>query len=81
MKIFTTRRTLTPQEKEAWETHDAAMTQYFDRGFAKATGYFRDVLRMLPSDPPATLLMDRCVQFMKAPPPSNWNGAKVIQAP
>jgi class 3 adenylate cyclase/HAMP domain-containing protein len=79
LKIYTARRKLTGREKEAWGTHDLAMAQYFDRGFTKAAGYFRDVLKILPGDHPATLLLDRCAQFQKAPPPSDWTGAKVMQ--
>ena len=67
-------------EKEAWEAHNLGMTQYFEHGFAKAAGYFRDVLKILPGDHPATLLLDRCAQFQKAPPPSDWTGGKVLQA-
>jgi adenylate cyclase len=81
IKVFTTRRSLTAQEKEAWGIHNLAMTQYFERGFSRAAGYFRDVLKILPDDPSATLLMDRCAQFMKTPPPSDWTGTKVMQAP
>jgi hypothetical protein len=56
------------------------MAEYFDRKFSRAAGYFRDVLKMLPGDHPATLLMDRSAQFQKTPPPSDWAGAKVMQA-
>jgi class 3 adenylate cyclase/HAMP domain-containing protein len=80
LKIFTARRELASREKEAWGNHNLAMAQYFDRGFARAAGYFRDVLKVLPGDHPATLLLDRCTQFQKAPPPSDWSGGKVMRA-
>jgi class 3 adenylate cyclase len=73
LKIYTVRRALAPREKEAWAAHDLAMAAYFDGGYAKAAALFRDVLKMLPGDPPAALLLERCMQNMKSPP-------KVMQA-
>ncbi|MGO9308602.1 MAG: adenylate/guanylate cyclase domain-containing protein, partial [Spirochaetia bacterium] len=80
VKIYTARRTLAPREKEAWEMLNLAMTEYFGRSFAKATGYFRDALKALPGDHAAAMLMERSTQFQKSPSPSDWNGMKVMQA-
>jgi class 3 adenylate cyclase len=80
LKIYAVRDSLTVQEKEAWEAHNLAMAEYFGRRFSRAADYFRDVLKMLPGDHAATLILDRCAQFQKAPPPSDWTGAKVKQA-
>jgi class 3 adenylate cyclase len=73
LKIYTARRALAPREKEAWAAHDLAMAEYFEGKYAKAAGYLRDVLKILPGDHPAALLLERCAQYMKTPP-------KVMQA-
>jgi len=71
---------LTSQEKEAWGAHNLAMAEYFERRFSKAAAYLKDVLKLIPGDHPATLLVDRCAQFLKSPPPSDWTGGKVKQS-
>jgi class 3 adenylate cyclase len=77
LKIYTARRILTPLEKEAWDAHEMAMGEYLSRDFSKAAGYFHEVLRILPDDTPAAILLDRCTRFVQTPPPSDWRGAKV----
>jgi class 3 adenylate cyclase len=80
LKIYTARRALAAQEKEAWGIHNLGMAEYHDRNFARAAAYFRDVLKILPGDHVASMILERCMQFAKAPPPSDWTGAKVMQA-
>jgi class 3 adenylate cyclase len=80
MKIFTARRTLTPQEEEGWATYDLAMAQYSDRSFVKASDYFRRVLKILPQDHAATLLLASSETYSKNPPPSDWDGVGVMLA-
>jgi adenylate cyclase len=80
LKIYTARRTLEPREKEAWDTHNLGMAAYYERSFRKAAGCFRDVLKILPEDPAAAGLVERCTQFEKSAPPSDWNGTRVKQA-
>jgi class 3 adenylate cyclase len=77
IKIYSVQRSLTPRFKEAWDAHNSAMAEYFERGFARAGGLLRDVLKILPEDRAAALLLERCVQFQKAPPPPDWKGGKV----
>ncbi len=63
-----------------WGAHNLGMAEYYDRGFKKAAAYFRDVLGMTPDDPPAAMMLERCVRFQSAPPPSDWTGADIRQA-
>jgi class 3 adenylate cyclase len=74
VKIYTARRGLEPREKEAWGLHNLGMAEYYDRSFTRAVEYFRDVLKILPEDHPATLLLERSVRFQKEPPPEDWDG-------
>jgi adenylate cyclase len=80
VKIYTTRRTLSSKEKEAWGAHNLGMTEYFDRGFTTAAGYFRDALKAFPEDASAAMMLDRCTRFSAAPPPADWMGTETRQA-
>ncbi len=51
VKIYTARRDLSTAEREAWGLHNLGMAEYYERSFATACGYFRDVLKLLPGDP------------------------------
>jgi adenylate cyclase len=80
LKIYTARGALSPREKEAWGAHNLGMAEYYDRSFARAAGYFRDVLKILPADHTAEMLLDRCQLYARTPPPPGWAGVKVRQA-
>jgi adenylate cyclase len=80
LKIYTVRKALSRAEKEAWGAHNLGMAAYHERGFQKAAGYLREVLKMFPDDVPAALILERCMRFQKAAPPSDWTGADVRQA-
>jgi adenylate cyclase len=80
LKVYTTRKSLTSREKEAWGAHNLGMAEYYDRGFRKAAGYFRDVLGLMPEDPVAVMMLERCTRFVKSPPPSEWAGGDTRQA-
>jgi class 3 adenylate cyclase len=80
IKIYTARRALNSSEKQAWGAHNLGMAEYYDRGFTKAAGHFRNVLKILPGDDAATMLLERSMLYEKTPPPSDWTGAKVQQA-
>ena len=74
MRIYTAKATVEEQEKEAWDLYDAGMQEYYRRSFAQAAVCFRDVLKVLPADGPAELLLERTLGYQKAPPPSDWVG-------
>jgi class 3 adenylate cyclase/HAMP domain-containing protein len=74
LRIYTAQAVLQEQEKEAWELHNGGMQEYYRRSFARAAACFRDVLKILPDDGPAGLLLTRCQGFQKTPPPESWAG-------
>jgi adenylate cyclase len=78
VKVYTTRRTLTKQEREAWGQHNLGMAEYYDRNFHGAARYFHDVLKALPGDVSATMLLERSKRFQAAPPPEGWDGVEVM---
>ena len=78
VRIYTARRSLGPKEKEAWGQHNLGMTEYYERNFANAARYFKDVLKILPEDDDARLLLDRCLRYGNNPPPDSWDGVEVM---
>jgi adenylate cyclase len=78
VKIFTTKKTLKDAEAEAWALHNQGMESYYRRDFKGAADCFQKVQRALPKDYAAELMMDRCLDFLKEPPPKDWDGVAVM---
>jgi class 3 adenylate cyclase/HAMP domain-containing protein len=78
VKIYTARRDISAGEKEAWGLHNLGMAEYYDRSFSTAISYFRDVLKLIPRDPVAEMLLSRSQVHMKNPPPEAWDGVEVM---
>jgi class 3 adenylate cyclase len=74
VKIFTTKKAPSAAEKEAWDLHNEGMDEYSKRNFSRALSLFRNVQRILPTDEPAGMLMQRAQGYAKNPPPPSWNG-------
>jgi adenylate cyclase len=74
VKIYTVKKTPSKPEKEAWALHNAGMDEYYRRNFSRALSLFRDVQRILPTDDPAGMLIQRSQGYLKNPPPPSWNG-------
>jgi adenylate cyclase len=55
----------------------AALDAYLARDFAAAAAAWTRVLERAPADPAATLLRDRALGFVAAPPPADWNGVTI----
>jgi class 3 adenylate cyclase len=78
VKIYTARRRLDPKEREAWGQHNMGMAEYYERNFANAARYFKDVLKLFPDDNVAQMLLERCRLYGKNPPPETWDGVEVM---
>jgi adenylate cyclase len=53
--------------------YEAAFDAYVMRDFAQAIA----ILERNNGDPPSTVLLNRCLEFQKAPPPADWHGVHV----
>jgi class 3 adenylate cyclase/HAMP domain-containing protein len=76
-RIYTVRRALEPAEKEAWGLHNSGMAEYYARNFSQAVRHFRAALDILPEDTAATKLLERSKEYVKNPPPSEWDGTMI----
>ncbi len=79
VRIFTAKRAVSGSEKQAWDMHNAAMEEYYNRSFGNAIALFGHVLKIMPDDYPAGLIMNRCRLYQKEPPPPGWDGVEVMK--
>jgi class 3 adenylate cyclase len=80
VKIYTLKRSLSPQEAKAWPLHNKGMEWYYRREFAAAAEQFQGVLAALPGDFNAAKLLKRCEVYAASPPPPDWDGVEVMQS-
>lgn len=59
--------------KKSLEIFTDALGEYRGRNFGKAEQQFKQVLEYKPDDPVALLYIQRCHEYMKNPPPGNWD--------
>jgi class 3 adenylate cyclase/HAMP domain-containing protein len=77
--IYTAKQVLIAAEEKAWQASEEGMNAYFARDFTTAAARYRSVLEILPDDVPAAILLQRCADFIKTPPPDDWTGAAVMK--
>jgi adenylate cyclase len=77
-RIFTVKRQLSEQETRAWQYHHKGLKLYYQRAFAEAAKYFRQVSKFSPGDVVSAMYFDRCKSYLKSPPPADWNGVHVL---
>ena len=80
VRIYSAKKALEAAEKEAWDMHNAAMEEYYRRGFGNAARLFDEVGRRLPEDFASRQLRDRCLLYEKDPPPATWDGVEVMKS-
>ncbi|UQZ91093.1 hypothetical protein C4J81_18455 [Deltaproteobacteria bacterium Smac51] len=69
---------LTRDQIRARDLYESALGHYFRREFQKALALFEETLSILPEDGPADLMAVRCRDYMRIPPPANWNGINYV---
>lgn len=79
VKIFSTQRTLSSQEQEAWELNETAFTYFYNRDFKQAAHLFKKINDLVDNDHPSELLFKRCKNLMENPPSKDWTGIKVME--
>jgi class 3 adenylate cyclase len=78
VKILTVRRSIEGAEAKAWAVHDEAVKRYYARDFSGAAEGFREILRLVPDDFPATQFLERSLAFVASPPPADWDGVEIM---
>lgn len=78
VKIYSAKRSVSAQEKKAWAYHETAMTLYYKKDFEKAARYYLGVQKLLPNDYIAGMYIERCRQYIRKAPSSDWNGTEIL---
>jgi class 3 adenylate cyclase len=74
VRIYTARKTLNSDKKEAWKLHQVGLDLYYGRQFREAAECFTEVKETLVDDRCSDLFLERCRLYMKSPPPEDWDG-------
>jgi adenylate cyclase len=72
-RIYTAKKSLGPQEEQAWTAHQRGMELYFKRDFSSAENVFKEVSHILEDDYPSEMMVDRCAELQRDPPAPDWN--------
>jgi class 3 adenylate cyclase/HAMP domain-containing protein len=78
VRIYTACKSLSPEQKQAWQSHNEGMELYYRREFASAAERFRAVQNLLSGDYVSGLLLERCERLLLSPPPAEWDGVEVM---
>ncbi|MDY7028721.1 MAG: adenylate/guanylate cyclase domain-containing protein [Spirochaetota bacterium] len=76
--IYAPRRSLTTEEKKAWNLYHEGLKYYYKRDFAGAAKRFLASRSQLDDDIMVKMFLDRCRFYMKEPPPDDWDGVVTI---
>jgi class 3 adenylate cyclase/HAMP domain-containing protein len=74
VRIYTARKTLNSDKKEAWKLHQVGLDLYYGRQFREAAECFTEVKETLVDDRCSDMFLERCRLYMKSPPPEDWDG-------
>ena len=78
VSIYTAELKLAPRQQKAWGFHHAGMKRYLTQEFGEAVKYYMAAQKLLPDDYLASLYIERCKEYIKSPPPPDWNGVAIM---
>ncbi len=70
---------ISEREVEAYKRFNEAIYLYQNKKFHEALKIFKETYRMLSSDVPSSLYIDRCNELIKNPPGDDWDGVYVAK--
>ncbi len=70
---------MTEKEKHLLQQYDKALLLYKQRKWNEALGEFKKALEIIPDDGPSKLYIERCNEYIKNPPPEDWDGVFVMK--
>ena len=77
--IYTAKKSLSDDEKKAWDLHHSALEHYYGKRFDVAEQEFKEVQRILRSDYIAEMMEERCKLYAVNPPPDDWDGVEIME--
>jgi hypothetical protein len=77
-RIFYPKKKIGKAETKGWKLHHMGMNLYYKREFDKALKYFVYAREFLENDPILPIYLNRCKNFVKTPPPAEWQGYSIL---
>ncbi len=77
-RVFYPKERIGKAEAKGWKLHHMGMNLYYKREFDKAIKYFVYAREFLDNDPILPFFLNRCKNYVKTPPPANWQGYEII---
>jgi adenylate cyclase len=66
------------KKKQIIELYHQGRDYYLNRKFTKAMGEFGTILEEISQDKAAALYLERCQEYLKNPPPEDWDGVYTL---
>jgi hypothetical protein len=76
--IFGVHRDVVPGREKAFKFFHAGIGHFYERRFDEALSNFNMALGLQPDDAKINRFRNRCAEFIKTPPPPDWNGVVVL---
>jgi class 3 adenylate cyclase/HAMP domain-containing protein len=76
--IFGVHRDVVPGREKAFKFFHAGIGHFYERRFDEALSNFNMALGLQPDDATINRFRNRCAEFIKTPPPPDWNGVVVM---
>ncbi|MBN1500194.1 MAG: tetratricopeptide repeat protein [Spirochaetes bacterium] len=69
---------VTEEKRKVVETYNKGLVYYKQRKFDLAVQSFQEALKIDPADGPSKLYLSRASEFVKNPPPEDWDGVFIM---
>jgi tetratricopeptide (TPR) repeat protein len=70
---------MTQKQLQLLEQYNKALSLYKQRKWKEALQEFKKALEIVPDDGPSQLYIERCEEYIKNPPPDDWDGVFVMK--
>lgn len=77
-ELFCLKGKLPGAMEEATAFYRQGLAALEERNFAEAERLFATILRLVPDDKPAAIMLERCREFLAKPPEPDWDGATLV---
>src|SRR5262249_27721699 len=74
-ELFCQKDKLPGAMDEAIALYKQGLAAVEERNFEEAERLFSTILRMVPDERPASLMLERCREYVRKPPEPDWDGA------
>jgi adenylate cyclase len=65
-------------DSEKIKIFEEGLNLYFNRKWKSAIDRFKEVLKKEPNDTPSKIYIERCLTYIKSPPPDEWDGVYTL---